>query len=272
MRFSIVTICYNQASFLRECIESVLSQDYPDLEYIVVDPGSTDGSREIIEEYSDGISRTILEPDDGPADGLNKGFNRATGDIYGFLNADDRLLPGAVAKAARGLRSRPWVDVLSGHGYVVNREGRRMRKFFSDVFCPEALALQACCLFQQGTFFRADAFHAAGGFNPEAEACWDGELWIDMYDSGARFARLNEFLAEFRVYPESISGRGDTARIREESRRRRFRKVFGRQRERLDWLLRVAYLCRKYALSPWSLSERLLRGSIFYGCAPRLCR
>lgn len=267
MKISIVTICYNQATFLRECIESVLAQDYPDVEYIVVDPGSTDGSRDIISEYSDGISRTILEPDEGPADGLNKGFRRATGDIYGFLNADDRLLPGALATAARFFRSKPWVDVMSGHGYVIDREGRRVRKFYSDVFSPEALALQACVLFQQGTFFKADAFHAAGGFNADAEACWDAELWIDMYHSGARFARLNEFLGEFRVYPESISGSGDTARIRRESQERRFRKVFGRKRARLDELLRIPYLGRKYALSPRSLTERVLQGSVFAACS-----
>ena len=84
MKFSIVTISYNQAQFLEQAIRSVIEQDYPDVEYIVVDPGSTDGSREIIERYRDRIDRIIFEPDKGPADGLNKGFAQATGDVFGF--------------------------------------------------------------------------------------------------------------------------------------------------------------------------------------------
>src|SRR6056297_1925233 len=95
MKFSIVTISYNQVEFLSQCIDSVFSQDVEDLEYIIVDPGSTDGSRELIEAYSDRIVK-VFEKDKGPADGLNKGFDVATGDVYGFINSDDYLLPGAL--------------------------------------------------------------------------------------------------------------------------------------------------------------------------------
>src|SRR6202171_6644991 len=95
-RVSIVTISFNQAPFLERAIRSVVEQDYPDIEYIVVDPGSTDGSRDIIERYRSRISQVIYEPDHGPADGLNKGFASATGDIFGSINADDAFLPGAV--------------------------------------------------------------------------------------------------------------------------------------------------------------------------------
>ena len=96
-RVSIVTISYNQAQFLERTILSVLDQDYPEIEYIVVDPGSTDGSREIIERYGSRISKVILRPDRGAADGLNSGFAEASGQILGFLNSDDTLLPGATA-------------------------------------------------------------------------------------------------------------------------------------------------------------------------------
>ena len=95
MRVSIVTISFNQAEFLERAIRSVIEQDYPDVEYIVVDPGSTDGSREIIEKYRSRISKVILEPDTGPANGLNKGFAAATGEIFGYINADDAFLPKA---------------------------------------------------------------------------------------------------------------------------------------------------------------------------------
>ena len=92
MKVSIVTISFNQARFLRRAITSVLSQDYPDIEYIVVDPGSTDGSREIINAYGPRLASVIFDPDDGPADGLNRGFQLATGDVLAYINADDALL------------------------------------------------------------------------------------------------------------------------------------------------------------------------------------
>ena len=90
MKFSIVTISFNQASYLEQAIRSVLGQDYADIEYIVVDAGSTDGSREIIEHYSGQIDKIIFEEDNGSADGLNKGFARATGDVYSFIEANVR--------------------------------------------------------------------------------------------------------------------------------------------------------------------------------------
>ncbi len=91
MKISIVTLSFNQCAFLREALESVLQQGYPDLEYIVIDPGSTDGSRELIQSYASGIAHMVFEPDKGASDGLRKGFALATGDICGFLNSDDLL-------------------------------------------------------------------------------------------------------------------------------------------------------------------------------------
>ena len=101
MKFSIVTISFNQAPYLETAIRSVLDQNYPDLEYIIVDPGSTDGSRDIIERFRSRFAKIIFEPDQGPGDGLNKGFAHATGDILGYLNSDDALLPGALNGAAQ---------------------------------------------------------------------------------------------------------------------------------------------------------------------------
>ena len=98
MKFSIVTISFNQARFLERAIVSVIEQKGVELEYIVVDPGSTDGSRDIIERHRDLIAHVVFEKDKGPADGLNKGFSHATGSIYGYLNADDVLEFGSSAQ------------------------------------------------------------------------------------------------------------------------------------------------------------------------------
>ena len=107
MKFSIVTVSFNQRQYLEEALASVLGQDYPAIEYIVVDPGSTDGSRELIESFRDRLASMIFEPDQGAADGLNKGFQQASGDIFAFLNSDDVLLPGAMKSGKPGVRAEP---------------------------------------------------------------------------------------------------------------------------------------------------------------------
>jgi len=208
MKVSIVTISYNQAEFLEEAILSVLSQDYPNIEYIVVDPGSTDGSKKIIEKYKDRIEYIIFESDEGPADGLNKGFEVASGDIYGYLNADDILLPTAVSHFVECFQSSD-ADVISGHGYIIDRNGSVRGKTFSHKFDPVAYVYGACVLIQQSTFFKAEWFKKVGGFNKMNRASWDGELCFDMAMQGAKFKRISGFWSGFRLYAESITGSGE---------------------------------------------------------------
>src|ERR1700744_4255154 len=100
LKFSVVTISFNQRQYLEEALRSVLTQEYPAIEYILVDPGSTDGSRELIEGFAGELDRVVFEPDQAAADGLNNGFQHASGDIFGFLNSDDVLLPGAMRSVA----------------------------------------------------------------------------------------------------------------------------------------------------------------------------
>ena len=161
-KVSIVTISFNQAVFLERAIRSILEQNHPDIEYIVVDPGSSDGSRDIIERYRPRISRVIYEPDRGPADGLNKGFAQATGDIFAFLNSDDILLPGAVGSACAFL-ARTDVDVVSAHATVIDAQDRHLRMAYSDPFSLEMVAYGACVLVQPSTFFRREVFERVQG-------------------------------------------------------------------------------------------------------------
>src|SRR3546814_4498592 len=122
MRFSVVTISYNQAEFLRRAIDSVRNQSGVDLEYIVVDPGSSDDSRAIIDSYGDRIGHRVYEPDQGPADGLNKGFAHATGDIYYYLNSDDTVELGALYQISQYFKSHPDVDAVCGHAWITRSE------------------------------------------------------------------------------------------------------------------------------------------------------
>src|SRR5690606_32680838 len=127
MKFSIVTNAYNQGKFLRRALESVLRGGYSNLEYIVIDPGSTDETPEILREYEsrhDHRLTIISERDNGPADGLNKGFERATGDWFCYLNADDFYLPGGLVQAAAAISAYPEADCLYGDGYITDAFGK----------------------------------------------------------------------------------------------------------------------------------------------------
>lgn len=250
MKISIVTISFNQARFLEKAICSIIEQDYHNIEYIIVDPGSTDGSREIIENYKDKIDKIIFEPDEGPADGLNKGFSYATGDIFFYLNADDMLLPGALRSVEKEFQKFPRMDVLLAHGFQINAEGQRARKIFSTKWSPYLYAIGLAQAIQQATFFRREAFLAAGGFNQENRTCWDGELVVDMALAGAMVKLRHDFLGAFRKYPDSISGSGRLKAAYQNDRLRISRKILGRCS---DWREKLAYwYCSPlvYALTP----------------------
>ncbi len=207
-KISIVTISFNQAEFLERTIKSVVEQDYPSVEYIVVDPGSSDGSRDIIEKYRHKISHIIYEPDEGPADGLNKGFSFATGDIYAYLNSDDTLLPDALKYIAYEFNKNPGIDVISGHGLVIDEYDKVLQKVFSHPFSLTSYAAGCCVLVQQSTFFKPNFFSSIGGFNKENKICWDGELMVDYALRGAKFKLVRKYLSCFRIYDRSITGSG----------------------------------------------------------------
>ena len=218
-RISIVTLSFNQARFLDQAITSITGQGYPNLDYIVVDPGSTDGSRAIIEARRNVITTVLLDPDKGPADGLNNGFAAATGDIYGYINADDLLRPGALATIARHFTENPQIDAILGNGLIINADGSTRRRMKSSPFSLTDLGHGAMTFAQQGHYFRKSVFP---GFNRENRTSWDGELLVDMALAGARFRNVPEQLGAFRLYGDTITGSGrlaaqmaiDLARIR----------------------------------------------------------
>ena len=208
-KISIVTISFNQARYLEEAINSILNQKYNNLEYIIVDPGSTDGSREIINDYKDRISKIIFKVDAGPAEGLNNGFAEATGDIFGYLNADDLLLPGTLNRVSNVFQNNPNLDVISAHGYNIDQEGKLAKKIFSHHFDIKHYLYENCILVQQSTFFKSSIFRLVGGFNANNHIAWDGELMVDFFNTGANFKVTRGFWSGFRVYDQSISGGSD---------------------------------------------------------------
>ncbi len=206
MKISIVTISFNQEKYLRQCIDSVLGQTGCEVEYIIVDPGSTDRSREIIESYGDKVIR-VFESDDGPADGLARGFSRATGRVYGWINSDDYLLPGALAGVARFFEQHDDSVFVTGGGYTEGESGARTRIRADALTTHNMLHLYAV-MFQQGTFFAPSLYRRVGGINIRNRTCWDYELFLRFLLSGATHQMLDQDVAVFRLYSDSISGSG----------------------------------------------------------------
>ncbi len=242
MKISVVTISYNQAKYLPQCIESVLGQKGVDVEYILIDPGSTDGSRDIIETYRSRLAAVVLEPDQGPADGLNKGFARATGDIFYYLNSDDMALPGAFQQAAKVFSTSPHVDVVYGDGIVIDAEGCQTAiTYSSPMFSAYQLLCGGASVMQPATFIRATAFRRTPGFNIANRTCWDGELLLDLASSGAVFRHAAELWSAFRIYPTSISGSGRLQDVYHQQLQALFKQHMRRDRSLSDMLAKTVF-------------------------------
>ena len=184
-KVSIVTPSFNQARFLEATLRSVLEQDYPNLEYIVVDGGSTDGSAALIEKYADRLAYWVSEPDHGQTEAINKGFARATGEILAWLNSDDTYEPGAVAAAVQFLQAHPEVGLVYGDVNFIDAEGGVIGKFNAQQTSLKRLQRGGVYIPQQAAFWRADLWRQVGPLDPSFYFAMDYDLWV-------RLARVSE--------------------------------------------------------------------------------
>lgn len=176
---SIVTPSFNQAQYLEQTILSVLEQDYPHIEYWLMDGASTDGSVEIIQKYADRLAGWVSEKDKGQADAVNKGFRQATGDIVGWLNSDDLYYPGAISAAVKAFQENPDasfvfsdVNSIDGHGNAFNR------MHFGDWKLKDLMQFKI--ISQPGVFMRRSALEQAGYLDLDYHYLLDVELWLRM--------------------------------------------------------------------------------------------
>jgi glycosyltransferase involved in cell wall biosynthesis len=183
--------------YLPRTIESVLSQDYPHIEYIVMDGGSTDGTMEILKSYGDRL-RYFSEADKGPSDAVHKGFQRARGDIFAWLGADDLYLPGAVRTGVEALMARPEIDVVYGEGNWIDEHDAVIRRYPTLPFNPKDLEWD-CFICQPASFMRASAYRRCG-LDPDVNFSFDYDLWIRMAKAGIRFQMIPQYLAGSRMH------------------------------------------------------------------------
>ena len=199
MLVSIITPSYNQARFLEETIRSVLAQDYPEIEYIIVDGGSTDGSQKIIEKYADRLAWWVSEPDRGQTDAINKGFGRARGDILAWLNSDDVYEPGAVSEAVTYLRDHPEAGMVYGDANFIDENGGVIGKFPSRQTDYDRLLRGYVHVAQQSAFFRASLWREVGPLDPSFYFAMDYDLWVRL-SAKAPLVYLPRTWANFRLH------------------------------------------------------------------------
>lgn len=194
-RISVITITYNSAATIEETIRSVTMQDYPDLEYVIIDGGSTDGTLDVVQKYKDRIQVVVSEPDKGISDAFNKGVDRATGEIIGIINSDDILLPGALQEVAKNYD--PQVDVYSGMILFWNEETNETFPSYPDV-AFDTLKLQYNVA-HPARFVRKDAYQRFGLYRVDLRYMMDIELLCRFYKQGAKFLLIEKSLAKFRM-------------------------------------------------------------------------
>ena len=183
---SIITPSFNQAQFLEETIRSVLDQDYPNLEYWIIDGGSSDGSLEIIQRYAQRLAGWVSEPDRGQTDALNKGFGWARGEILAWLNSDDTYLPGAVSEAVQSLLQNPDVGMVYGDANLIDEHGQLLGSFPAAQTDYARLRRGYVHIPQQSAFFRASLWKQVGPLDPSFYFAMDYDLWVRL----AKVSRL----------------------------------------------------------------------------------
>jgi glycosyltransferase involved in cell wall biosynthesis len=246
-KISVITCCYNHAQFIEETIQSVLDQNYTNLEYIVIDGGSTDGSAEIIASYATRLSYWISEPDNGQTDALIKGFARATGDILCWLCSDDVFEPWTLREVAEFFTRNPEARVVYGDATWIDVNGRFLRAKKEHGFNRFIWRYDHNFIPQPSTFWRQDLYRQVGGLDPNTDIAMDADLWLRFF-SVTKFCHVDRPWSRMRSHPLQ---RGQVSREREKVVLRLMReRSLGHSSE---WAYRWKYFCAKGLRVGWKL-------------------
>jgi glycosyltransferase involved in cell wall biosynthesis len=218
---SIITPSFNQAEFIEDTIQSVIAQDYPHVEYLIVDGGSTDGSVEIIKKYESQIAWWVSEADEGQASAINKGMAKARGDIVAWLNSDVLFLPGTIGKAVEALLANPDAGFVFGDAITIDAHGCPLKELiFPDWGLEDLVGFRIIC--QPAVFMRREAFQRVNGLDPHYHFMLDHNLWVRIAS---------------KQPGRHISGKWAAARHHGEAKNVSQAASFGRETlEMLDWM------------------------------------
>lgn len=209
-KITIITPSYNQGEFIEETIRSVLLQGYPNLEYIIMDGGSTDGTLQIIKKYEKNLAYWTSEKDEGQANAINKGLQKATGEIVAWLNSDDIYLPGTLFTIARAFVNNPSVVLVYGEVEVINEKGQKLFKLKSSPFNLMDMIEKRNFIRQPATFWKREIHRNIGFLDATFSYAFDFDFWIRVglrYRNNVLF--LPQTLALFRLHKRSKSYPGD---------------------------------------------------------------
>jgi len=206
IKISVITPSYNQGQFLEETIRSVLNQNYPNLEYIIIDGGSTDNSVEIIKKYEKNLSYWISENDKGQSHAFNKGFEKSSGEIIGWINSDDIYYPGAINEAVEIFSKHPEIDIIFSNYYFIDEIGEiiRMRKEIPYDF-NIYLWTKGCYHANVAGFFRRKCFEKFGVLREDLQFGMDYELYLRFGLNGCKFLHSKSFWGAYRFHGLSKS-------------------------------------------------------------------
>ncbi len=216
-RISVITPSLNQGRFLRQCIESVLSQNYRNLEYFIIDGGSTDESLSIIQEYDRAISYWVSEPDSGQSDAINKGFRRASGEIVAWLNADDYYLDGVFERVIDVYKDDQVAPFYFGDGLRVDEGGAVIKNFFppgKTTFDRQALVLGLNYILQPSVFINRRSLEQAGYLDVQLHYGMDSDLWMRLSNIGMPRV-VSAALSATREYAMTKTAEGSFERVEE---------------------------------------------------------
>ncbi|MBZ5627428.1 MAG: glycosyltransferase [Acidobacteriia bacterium] len=200
-KISVVTPAYNQAQYLEETIRSVLLQGYPNLEYIVIDDEATDHTPEIIQKYEPWLAYTARQKNRGQGNAINHGFRFSSGELMGWLNSDDVLLPRALERSALARRRDPKVKVTCGFRQVIDSQSKLMRDWIHPL--PEKFDLARCCYIAQETvLWNREVWEKVGPLEEHWRVILDYEYWQRLMAHGYEFTLLPYFLGQFRSYAQ----------------------------------------------------------------------
>jgi Glycosyltransferases involved in cell wall biogenesis len=209
-RISVVTPCLNMGRYIEDAIQSVQEQDYPNFEHVIIDAVSSDNTSEIVRRFPH--VRFVSERDRGQSDGLNKGFRMATGDIVGWLNADEYYLPGALHAVAQGFQVHPEADVIYGDGIGVDEKGHVLRTKPAHRFNYNILLYYGCFIGTLNTFFKRTIFEEGLFIDVDYRVVMDFEYFVRLGSVGKVFSYFPSLLGAFRWTGQNASLQTDKRR------------------------------------------------------------